>query len=824
MERQYNFKKIEPRWQKIWAEKDAFHVTEDPDKEKFYCLEMFPYPSGKLHMGHVRNYSIGDVLARYLHMNGKNVLHPIGFDSFGLPAENAAIKNQTHPAVWTSSNIAEMESQLRQLGFSYDWDREVCTYKEDYYRWMQWIFIQFYKHGLAYKKENPVNWCPSCQTVLANEQVVEGRCERCGTEVTKKSLSQWYLKITDYADRLLDGLDTLPGWPEHVKTMQRNWIGRSEGTEVVYKLKGAGTPMPVFTTRVDTIFGATFMVISPEHPMVEELIKGSSEEENCRAYIEQAKRQSDIERTSTVKEKTGAFTGRYAINPANGEEIPIYLADYVLMGYGTGIVMGVPYGDQRDFDFAKKYDLPIVPVVDPHRDDIDINDLKEAFAADGTVINSGKYNGMDNREAIKAMQKDFEEAGFAVPKVNFKLRDWLISRQRYWGTPIPMINCPDCGWVPEKEENLPVILPTDVEFTGKGESPIVTSKTFVDTVCPCCGKPAKREVDTMDTFLDSSWYELRYTDNKNDKAVWDREKADYWMNVDQYIGGVEHAILHLMYARFFCKFLHDIGLTKAEEPFQNLLTQGMVLKDGKKMSKSIGNVVSPEEIIEKYGADTARLFILFAAPPEKELEWSDTGVEGSYKFLGRVYRLVADMAELTAGIPKRYIPEGKEDKQLAYILNNTLKRVSGDIQKRFNFNTAISAIMELVNEMYRYKELDDINLGLLADATEKLVLMLAPFVPHIAEEMWEGIGGEGLVYDAKWPEVDESMLVKDTVEIVVQINGKVREKADVPAGLDKAGLEEAVLAMDSVKALMEGKNVVKVIAVPGKLVNIVVKG
>ncbi|MBQ2084086.1 MAG: leucine--tRNA ligase, partial [Firmicutes bacterium] len=679
MERQYNFKKIEPRWQKIWAEKDAFHVTEDPDKEKFYCLEMFPYPSGKLHMGHVRNYSIGDVLARYLHMNGKNVLHPIGFDSFGLPAENAAIKNQTHPAVWTSSNIAEMENQLRRLGFSYDWDREVCTYKEDYYRWMQWIFIQFYKHGLAYKKENPVNWCPSCQTVLANEQVVEGRCERCGTEVTKKSLSQWYLKITDYADRLLEGLDTLPGWPEHVKTMQRNWIGRSEGTEVVYKLKGSDTPMPVFTTRVDTIFGATFMVISPEHPMVEELIAGSPEEENCRAYIEQAKKQSDIERTSTVKEKTGAFTGRYAINPATGEDIPIYLADYVLMGYGTGIVMGVPYGDQRDFEFAKKYDLPIIPVVDPHRDDIDINDLKEAFSDDGTVINSGKYNGMDNREAIKAMQKDFEEAGFAVPKVNFKLRDWLISRQRYWGTPIPMINCPDCGWVPEKEDNLPVILPTDVEFTGKGESPIVTSKTFVDTVCPCCGKPAKREVDTMDTFLDSSWYELRYCDNKNDKAVWDREKADYWMNVDQYIGGVEHAILHLMYARFFCKFLHDIGLTKAEEPFQNLLTQGMVLKDGKKMSKSIGNVVSPEEIIEKYGADTARLFILFAAPPEKELEWSDTGVEGSYKFLGRVYRLVADMAELTAGIPKRYIPEGKDDKQLAYILNNTIKRVSEDI-------------------------------------------------------------------------------------------------------------------------------------------------
>ncbi len=494
------------------------------------------------------------------------------------------------------------------------------------------------------------------------------------------------------------------------------------------------------------------------------------------------------------------------------------------MGYGTGIVMGVPYGDQRDFEFAKKYGLPIVPVVDPHRDDIDINNLEKAFIADGTVINSGKYNGMDNREAIKAMQKDFEEAGFAVPKVNFKLRDWLISRQRYWGTPIPMIYCEDCGWQPEKEENLPVILPTDVEFTGRGESPIVTSKTFVNTVCPCCGKPARREVDTMDTFLDSSWYELRYCDNRNDKACWDVEKADYWMNVDQYIGGVEHAILHLMYARFFCKFLHDIGLTKAEEPFQNLLTQGMVLKGGKKMSKSVGNVVSPEEIIEKYGADTARLFILFAAPPEKELEWSDEGVEGSYKFLNRVYRLVNDMNELTRGIPARFIPEGKDDKQLAFILNNTIRRVSEDIRKRFNFNTAISAIMELVNEMYRYKELDDINLGLLADATRKLVLMLAPFVPHIAEEMWEGIGGEGLVYDAGWPEVDESMLVKDTVEIVVQVNGKVREKAEVPADLDKTGLEETVLALDSVKALTAGKNVVKVIAVPGKLVNIVIKG
>lgn len=823
MKEQYNFREIEKKWQGFWAEKDLFAVTEDENKEKYYCLEMFPYPSGKLHMGHVRNYSIGDVVARFKTMNGFNVLHPIGFDSFGLPAENAAIKNGSHPAVWTSSNIAEMEDQLRELGFSYDWDREACTYKEDYYRWMQWIFIQFYKKGLAYKKENPVNWCPSCQTVLANEQVVDGKCERCKSEVTKKKLSQWYLKITDYADRLLTDLDKLEGWPDKVKTMQRNWIGKSTGYEVTYGLKDGDLPMTVFTTRVDTIYGATFMVISPEHPYVDELIKGQKEEAACREYIEQAKKQSDIERTSTTKEKTGQFTGRYVINPANGKELPLYLADYVLMGYGTGIVMGVPAHDQRDFDFAKKFNLPIIPVVDCG-DGTDYEHLEAAVAAEGTMINSEQFNGLNNIKAIQVIGDSFVERGVGKKTINFKLRDWLISRQRYWGTPIPMIYCEKCGWQPEKEENLPVLLPTDVEFTGKGESPIATSKTFVDTKCPCCGGAAKREVDTMDTFLDSSWYFLRYCDAKNDKMAFDPKKAAYWMDVDQYIGGVEHAILHLLYSRFFTKVLYDLGLVNVDEPFKNLLTQGMVLKDGSKMSKSLGNVVSPEEIISKYGADTARMFILFAAPPEKELEWSDTGVEGSYKFLNRVYRLVYEMAEDTKGIPAVYKVETKDDKQLSFVLNNTVKRVTEDISNRFNFNTAISAIMELVNELYRYKELEDVNMGLLRDATEKLVLMLSPFVPHIAEEMWEGLGFTESTYHQAWPKYDETQLVKDTVEIVVQLNGKVKAKLDVATGLSKEEFEKTCMDDENVKALLAGKEIVKVIAVPGKLLNVVVKG
>ena len=640
MQEKYDFKTIEGKWQEIWKNEDAFTTTEDPNKEKFYVLEMFPYPSGKLHMGHLRNYSIGDVISRFKTMSGYNVLHPMGYDSFGLPAENAAIEHNAEPAKWTYDNMDEMTKQLKGMGLSYDWDRTVATCKPDYYRWMQWIFIQFYKKGLAYKKDNPVNWCPSCQTVLANEQVVDGKCERCHTEVTKKNLSQWYLKITDYADRLLDNLDILEGWPDKVKTMQRNWIGKSYGANINFKIVDSDLSLEVFTTRADTLFGATYMVMSPEHPYVNELVAGRPEESAVKEYQEKSLKLSDIERTSTTNEKTGVFLGRYAVNPVNGKEIPIYISDYVLMGYGTGAIMAVPAHDQRDFDFAKKFDLEIVPVVDPEDESIDLYNLKEAFVAEGKMINSGEFDGMNNKEAIPKMIDWLNERGIGEKTVNYKLRDWLISRQRYWGTPIPMIYCEECGWVPEKEENLPVLLPTDVEFTGKGESPITTSKTFIDTVCPCCGKPAKREVDTMDTFLDSSWYFLRYCDPHNEELPFSKEKADYWMNVDQYIGGVEHAILHLMYARFFQMFLHDIGMSDAEEPFQNLLTQGMVIKDGAKMSKSLGNVVNPAEITSQYGADTARLFILFAAPPEKELDWSDQGVEGSFRFLNRVYRLV----------------------------------------------------------------------------------------------------------------------------------------------------------------------------------------
>ena len=823
MKEKYNFKEIEKKWQKYWEENDCFKTEEDDSKEKYYCLEMFPYPSGKLHMGHVRNYSIGDVVARFKKMDGFNVLHPMGWDSFGLPAENAAIKHGIHPNIWTWDNIAEMRSQLKQLGLSYDWNREVATCHPDYYKWMQWIFIQFYNRGLAYKKENPVNWCPSCKTVLANEQVVDGCCERCKSPVGKKNLSQWYLKITDYAERLLDNLDTLDGWPNKVKIMQRNWIGKSVGAEVDFEIKDSDEKLTVFTTRVDTIYGTTYMVLAPEYPSVLSMVEGTEYENPVKEYIEKVEHMNDIERTSTVNEKTGVFIGKYAINPFTKKEIPIYISDYVLMGYGTGAVMGVPAHDQRDFEFATKFGIDIIPVVDPGDPEIDLNNLKEACAAEGTLINSGEFNGMNNRDAIGKFIEIVEEQGIGKKTVNYRLRDWLISRQRYWGCPIPMIYCEDCGWVPEKEENLPVMLPTDVEFTGKGESPLTTSKTFGDTVCPICGKPAKREMDPMDTFLDSSWYFLRYCDPKNDKAPFDPKKAEYWMNVDQYIGGVEHAILHLMYARFFQMALYDMGLVKDEEPFKNLLTQGMVNKDGKKMSKSLGNVVSPEEIINKYGADTARLFILFAAPPERELDWSDAGVEGSYRFLNRVYRLVYEIKEKYPEVPSAFEIKTDADKSLNYTLNFTIKKVSEDVGGRFSFNTAISSIMELVNEMYRYKEQGCVNEGLLGKAVKDLILILSPFVPHICEEMWEHIGQTESVTTMSWPEYDEDALVKESVEVVVQINGKVKEKMMVAADAGKSELEKIALENERIKALLDGKTVVKVVAVPGRLINIVVK-
>ncbi len=818
----YNFSEIEAKWQKKWEETNAFKVVEDKDKEKYYVLEMFPYPSGKLHMGHVRNYSIGDVIARFKKMKGYNVLHPMGYDAFGLPAENAAIKNNVEPAEWTWGNIAEMNRQLREMGLSYDWDRELATAHPSYYKWMQWIFIQFYKKGLAYKKENPVNWCPSCQTVLANEQVVDGCCERCGTSVGKKNLSQWYFKITDYAERLLANLDKLEGWPNKVKIMQRNWIGKSHGAEVDFKIKDRDETLTVFTTRVDTIFGTTFMVLAPEYPTVLDMVEGTEYEAPVKEYIDRCAHMNEIERTSTTNEKTGVFIGQYAVNPFTGKTMPIYISDYVLMGYGTGAVMGVPAHDQRDFEFAKKFDLEIIPVIDPQDPEVDLNDLKEACAAEGIVINSGEFNGMNNVDAIQKIAEVAEERGIGKKTINYKLRDWLISRQRYWGTPIPMIHCDACGWVPEKEENLPVMLPTDVEFTGKGESPLATSKTFVDTVCPVCGKPAKRELDTMDTFLDSSWYFLRYCDARNDDVIFDQEKVDYWMNVDQYIGGVEHAILHLMYARFFQMALYDLGYVKDEEPFKNLLTQGMVIKDGAKMSKSLGNVVSPAEIIEKYGADTARLFILFAAPPERELDWSDKGVEGSYRFINRVYRAVYDFSQKYKEIPETYEIKTEADKSMAYWMNYAIKKVSDDVGERFNFNTAISTIMEMVNEMYRYKE-GDVNPGLYADAIKNLVIMLAPFVPHVTEEMWEHLGYEGSVHEQNWPQYDEKALVKDSIEIVVQINGKIKEKINIASGLSREEMEKIAVENEKIQGLTAGKTIVKIIAVPDKLINIVVK-
>ncbi len=827
----YNFSEIEKKWQKRWYEANIYKVDEDADKEKFYVLEMFPYPSGKLHMGHLRNYAIGDVIARQKHMAGYNVLHPMGWDAFGLPAENAAIKNNVEPSKWTAANIKEMREQLKCMGLSYDWEREVTTCNPDYYKWTQWIFIKLFERGLAYKKENPVNWCPDCATVLANEQVVDGGCERCGAEVIKKELSQWYFKITDYADRLLENLDTLHGWPEKVKIMQKNWIGKSHGAEIEFEIEDFTEKLTVFTTRADTLYGATYMVLAPEHPYVKKLVSGTEEEASVFAYIEEMANKSDIERTSAVAEKTGANTGRFCINPVNGKKLPIFISDYVLMGYGTGAIMAVPAHDDRDFEFAKKFNCEIIPVVQPDNSDIDIDNLTEAFVAEGTMINSGEFNGMNNREAIEKIIEMLEKSGRGKKAVNYRLRDWLVSRQRYWGTPIPMVHCDSCGWVPEKFENLPVILPKDVEFTGKGASPITTSKTFMSTKCPVCGADATREVDTMDTFLDSSWYFQRYCDAKNGDQIFSMDKIKYWMNVDQYIGGVEHAILHLMYSRFFQMALYDMGFAVQEEPFENLLTQGMVNKDGRKMSKSLGNTVSPEEIIKKYGVDTARLFILFAAPPEKELEWSDQGVQGSYRFLNRVYRLAVELletfrrSEIKRGASGTYEYEilTENDKLLAYAMNYTIRKVAEDAGGRFQFNTAISSIMELVNEMSRHKELEDRNLALLAAALDNLIIVFSPFAPHIAEELWELSGHSDFIYNEPWPQLDEKALQMDSVEIVFQVNGKIKTKLNVSGDLTKEELEATVMSDPTVKEIVDGFDVIKTIAVPNKLVNVVVK-
>lgn len=803
----YDFKSIEKKWQKAWDEKGRYKMdTRDTSKPKYYCLEMFPYPSGKIHMGHVRNYSIGDVVARYKKMNGYNVLHPMGWDSFGLPAENAAIKNNIHPHVWTMSNIEEMKEQLSMLGLSYDWDKEVATSTPEYYKWTQKIFLEFYKAGLAYKRKSFVNWCPSCETVLANEQVVQGQCERCDSLVEKKELEQWYFKTTAFSEELLADLDSLDGWPEKVKLMQKNWIGKSFGANVNFQLEGSDQEISVYTTRPDTIFGSTFMVLAPESQLARELVAGTKYEPVLDEFLAKMHTMTQIEREAADLEKEGKFIGKYVINPLTGKKMPIWIANYVLADYGTGAVMGVAAHDDRDNDFAKKYDLEIIPVIDE----------------DDKMINSGQFDGMNKDEAFDKIIEKLEEMGKGNKKTNFRLRDWLISRQRYWGCPIPMIYCDDCGIVPVDEKDLPVLLPTDVEFTGKGESPLASSKTFTQCTCPKCGKPARREVDTMDTFVDSSWYYMRYADNKNEEAPFDADVVNNWLPVDQYIGGVEHAILHLLYARWFTKAFNKLGWTNHVEPFKNLLTQGMVLMDGSKMSKSKGNTVSPVELVENYGADTARLFILFAAPPERDLEWSEQGVEGCFKFLNRVYRLVDELAPVTK-LDHEFGNLTKADKDMRAKTNNTLKKVTEDLNDRFGFNTAIAALMELINDLYKYKELDDRNDAVIKEAIEAVVVILAPFAPHLGEELWLMIGKEASVFDIAWPEYDKSAIQLDEVEIIVQVNGKVRNKINAPVGIDQEAMKDLALNDEKIKEFIEDKDVVKVIAIPSKLVNIVVK-
>lgn len=819
---------IEAKWQKYWEENKTFKVEMDKDKPKSYVLEMFPYPSGNLHMGHVRNYSIGDVIARFRTMKGFNVLHPMGWDSFGMPAENAAIKHNIPPKKWTLENIANMTRQLKALGLSYDWDREVTTCKEDYYKWTQWFFELFYKRGLAVKKESAVNWCDTCNTVLANEQVIDGKCWRCDHEVVKKDLSQWFFKITDYADELLKDLDLLPGWPERVKTMQHNWIGRSEGLEFSFEIPALNDTVAVYTTRPDTAYGVTFMALAAEHPLIKKICENNPKADEINAFCERVRNQSEIERTSSESEKEGVFTGVYCINPFTGRKVEIWVTNYVLYDYGTGAVMGVPTGDQRDWMFADKYGIEKIVTICPIGKELKLEEMTCAYEEkEGMLVNSGEFTGMEMHKAMSAIMDKAEAEGFGKRRVNYRLRDWLISRQRYWGAPIPIIYCPHCGEVLVPEDQLPVRLPEDVSFTAGAKSPLATSEEFVHCKCPKCGADATRETDTMDTFLCSSWYYLRYTDAHNDKMPFDKELNNYWGPVDQYIGGIEHAILHLLYSRFFVKVLRDAGLVDYDEPFSNLLTQGMVIKDGAKMSKSLGNVVSPEEILSKYGADTARLFILFAAPPERELEWSDQGVEGSFRFLNRIWRIVqAFEAVLTQKVTEYdHSNLSEADKDLRRVLHSSIKKVTNDIETRFNFNTAISTMMELVNALYAYKEAaKEPNSGLIYEAISDLIKMMSPFVPHITEELWRGaIDANSSVHEQSWPECDEEALKVDNVEIVLQVNGKVRGRLTVPAEATKEELEKIAMADANVQAHIGDATVRKVICVPGRLVNIVAK-
>ncbi len=860
MDEKYNPKTIESKWQDAWEKSKLFKVTEDPDKEKYYLLEMFPYPSGKIHIGHVRNYTIGDVVARYKRMRGFNVLHPMGWDAFGMPAENAAIANKSHPAKWTYENIDTMRSQLKTMGFSYDWDRELATCAPEYYRWEQWLFLKMYEKGMAYRKESFVNWCEPCQTVLANEQVEAGLCWRCGKQVRQKKLWQWSFRLTDYAEDLLMHCDKLPGWPDKVTTMQRNWIGKSFGAEIRFPIEDSDEEITVFTTRQDTVFGATFMCLAPEHPLVPLLSKGTDQENSVSEFIERMSLQDRSTKAVETYEKEGVFTGAYCINPLTRRRMPIYTANFALMEYGTGAVMSVPAHDQRDFDFAKKYDLEIIVVVSPPGEASDPATMTEAYTGEGVMVNSGQFDGIENQKALDAIAAHLEVNNMGKKTINFRLRDWGISRQRYWGAPIPIIHCDTCGVVPAPYEDLPIVLPEDANLLEGGKSPLPTLDYFRKTTCPKCGRSdARRETDTMDTFVESSWYYERYCSPHYNEGIFDKAAVDYWMPVDQYIGGVEHAILHLLYSRYYTRVLKDFGLVSYKEPFTRLLTQGMVCKEtvscpehgfllpeeisgssedrtcsfcGKaavigrveKMSKSKKNVVNPKTLLERYGADTTRLFCLFAAPPERDLEWSEQGVDGGYRFLKRVWRLMFNWMELFKDVPAF---EGSPDdlegniRELYKKIHETIRKVSNDIEDRFHFNTAISAVMELVNAMYGI-ETEKAHAGVMKFAMKTSLLLLSPMVPHFAEELWHILGGSSNILLESWPSYKEEALVKDELLIVAQVNGKLRGKFSIAVDATDDAIKEKALADENVQRFIADKAIKKVIVVKKKLVNIVV--
>ncbi len=824
MQQKYDPQTVEEKWQDFWYGKKMFRSKQDPSREKYYVLEMFPYPSGSLHMGHIRVYSIGDVLARFKMMRGLNVLHPMGWDAFGMPAENAAIQHRAHPADWTRRNIDNMRRQLKRMGFSHDWERELATCHPEYYRWEQWLFLRMLEQGLVYRKKSVVNYCEPCQTVLANEQVEAGLCWRCSTTVTQREQEGWFFKITAYAEELLEWCDKLPGWPDRVLTMQRNWIGRSEGARILFDTLNGKEPIEVFTTRPDTLYGATFMSLAPEHPLCLSLSAGTGQEGAVREFVNRVLTQDWEARMGENAEKEGVFTGAYCINPLTGRKMPIYVANFVLYEYGTGAVMAVPAHDQRDFEFAGKYDLDIVVVIQPDGEKLDEESLSQAYVDRGVLVNSDEFDGMDNQEAITAISDKLASLGKGGKTVNYRLRDWGISRQRYWGAPIPIIHCDKCGAVPVPDDDLPVELPTDIEFPESGRSPLPELDWWVNADCPRCAGPGRRETDTMDTFVESSWYFDRYACSRYDKGILDEEAVAYWLPVDQYIGGIEHAILHLLYSRFFTKVLRDMGIKGSDEPFTNLLTQGMVIKDGAKMSKSKGNVVDPEELVAKYGADTVRLFCLFASPPERDLEWTTEGVEGAYRFLYRVWNLVYEHSRRKKS--RSRAKPAEEAEAINRLTHKTIKRVTTDVETRFHFNTAVAATMEMANELGKVTDEAIERVPGMARAMDQavrtLVVLLSPFVPHICEELWACLGGKAGMTRLAWPEWDPEMLREKEVTIVVQVNGKKRGEVTVAADADEATVTAEALAEHNVRRFVEGKQVRKTILVPGKLVNVVV--